>query len=61
MANSKGKPCIEESEVSKDYSKGSKCPWTANSPRLGAYPGEVHLLFLFLLFFLLTSMRHDTG
>lgn len=26
MANSKGKPYMEESEVSKDYSEGSKCP-----------------------------------
>lgn len=54
MANSKRKPYMEESEVSKDYSEGSKCPGRANSQGLG----EVHLLILFLLFFFLTSIRH---
>lgn len=26
MADNKGKPYMEESEISKDYSEGSKCP-----------------------------------
>lgn len=36
MTDNKGKFYMEESEVSKDYSEGSKCPWTVNSQGLGA-------------------------